>query len=348
MIPLRQSKYLGLVITEHLDLNVTAQIVAQSATRALGILISKFKTHGGMPWITYTKLYHALVQPVLEYVAAVWAYKDCASIKAVQHRACRFFLGVGRYAPSSGVIGDMGWHPVSGPLWINVIREWCRLRSMKASRLNRQVFDFTTRPTNKFKSFSHHVQSFCEKVGLNMLFTEEVQPWSMVSTHIKQHVNDYFARQWYDEITAPVGPSKRGRNKLRTYAQFKTTLVQELYVSEILNRNHRSAIAKFRLGIAPIRLETDRYEGLPETERLCPLCQIEIENEEHVLIKCSFYDDIRNDLFNVINLNDASFSELLPCQKLVFVLSHPLYSNFVPKPAILLCKDDGICCIFYK
>ena len=150
-----------------------------------------------------------MVQPVLEYGAAVWAYKDYASIKAVQHRACRFFLGVGRYASSSGVIGDMGWHPVSGPLWINVIREWCRLRSMKVSRLNRQVFDFTSRPTNKFKSFSHHVQSFCEKVGLNMLFTEEVQPWSMVSTHVKQHVNDYFARQWYDQITAPFGLNLR-------------------------------------------------------------------------------------------------------------------------------------------
>ena len=74
-----------------------------------------------------TKLWYNLCY-VLEYGAAVWAYNDCASIKAVQHRACHFFfLGVGRYAPSSGVIGDMEWHPVSGPLWINVIREWCRL-----------------------------------------------------------------------------------------------------------------------------------------------------------------------------------------------------------------------------
>ena len=87
------------------------------------------------------------------------------------------------------------------------------------------------------------------------VITEEVKPWSMVSTHVKQLVNDYFARQWYDHISAPIGPSKSGRNKLRTYAQFKTTLVQELFVSGILNRNHRSALAKFRLGFAPIRLK---------------------------------------------------------------------------------------------
>ena len=34
--------YLGLTLTEHLDYNVTAKIVAQSASRALGFLIAKY------------------------------------------------------------------------------------------------------------------------------------------------------------------------------------------------------------------------------------------------------------------------------------------------------------------
>ena len=44
-------KYLGLVINEFLDYNVTVRHVAQSATRALGLLISKFKKLGVMIWI---------------------------------------------------------------------------------------------------------------------------------------------------------------------------------------------------------------------------------------------------------------------------------------------------------
>ena len=39
-------KYLGLVLNEYLDYSVTAKYVAQSATRALGLLISKFKQTG--------------------------------------------------------------------------------------------------------------------------------------------------------------------------------------------------------------------------------------------------------------------------------------------------------------
>ena len=38
-----QYKYLGLVLTEHLDYAVTAKIVAQSANRAFGLLIAKPK-----------------------------------------------------------------------------------------------------------------------------------------------------------------------------------------------------------------------------------------------------------------------------------------------------------------
>ena len=41
--------YLGLMLHENLDLNITARTVAQSASRALGLLIAKSKALGGMP-----------------------------------------------------------------------------------------------------------------------------------------------------------------------------------------------------------------------------------------------------------------------------------------------------------
>ena len=50
-------KYLGLVLHEHLEHGVTAKYVAQSATRAIGLLISKFKQAGGMPFDVFKKLF---------------------------------------------------------------------------------------------------------------------------------------------------------------------------------------------------------------------------------------------------------------------------------------------------
>ena len=58
-------------------------------------------------------------------------------------------------------------------------------------------------------------------------------------------------------------------------------------------KTHRGAYAKFRCGVAPIRLETGRYERLDESDRTCFHCPDMVENEQHVLLECPLYNDIR-------------------------------------------------------
>ena len=41
---------MGIVLTEHLDYNVSAKCVAQSASRALCLIIAKCKVAGGVPY----------------------------------------------------------------------------------------------------------------------------------------------------------------------------------------------------------------------------------------------------------------------------------------------------------
>ena len=49
--------YLGLVHREHLDYSITATVIAQSASRALGLLIAKCKSFGGLPFNVFTHTY---------------------------------------------------------------------------------------------------------------------------------------------------------------------------------------------------------------------------------------------------------------------------------------------------
>ena len=76
---------------------MTAKLVAQIASRALGLLIAKCKSAGGMPYDVFTKLYDSMVCPVISYGAAVWGNKTYPCINAVKNRVMRFFLGVGKY-----------------------------------------------------------------------------------------------------------------------------------------------------------------------------------------------------------------------------------------------------------
>jgi hypothetical protein len=49
--------YLGLILSEFLDFNLTAKIVAKSANRALGLVMAKCKTIGGVSYDVYKKLF---------------------------------------------------------------------------------------------------------------------------------------------------------------------------------------------------------------------------------------------------------------------------------------------------
>ena len=101
---LKQYKYLGLIFTEFLDLLTMAKTVAKSASRALGLLISKDKVFGGMPFKCYTRCYDALVQDTINYGAGIWGTMVCSCIEAVQNRALRYFLRLGKYAPNLAII----------------------------------------------------------------------------------------------------------------------------------------------------------------------------------------------------------------------------------------------------
>ena len=65
-------KYLGLWFDEFLSPQKGTKMLAQSATRALGVVISKFKMIGGSLFMTYKKLYDAMILPILQYASSIW------------------------------------------------------------------------------------------------------------------------------------------------------------------------------------------------------------------------------------------------------------------------------------
>ena len=140
--------YLGITLTEFLDFNVTAKMVSQGAGRAFGLLIAKYKTLGGMPFDIYCKSSDAMVWPVIAFGAAVWGDRSYSCIEAIQNRAMRFFVGVGRYIPSAGVGGDMG---LISPLirqWESVCNVWSTYSMLPNARLNKRIFMYTYRCGN--------------------------------------------------------------------------------------------------------------------------------------------------------------------------------------------------------
>ena len=124
---------------------------------------------------------------------------------------------------------------------------------------------------------------------------------------IDANLNIFFEKCWQEKLQAELAVRD---NKLRTYRTFKNTYITEPYVHNITQKKFRSAYAKFRCGVAPINIELCRY-GLARIlveERVCIHCN-EVEDESHVLMHCSLYDDVRNQLTLSVNNINPSYQE---------------------------------------
>jgi len=305
--------YLGLYLSEFLDYNITAKRISQSASRALGLLIAKVKCNGDLPYDVFSKLFDTMVWPVIAYGAAVWGDKSFACINAVQNRAMRFYMGLGKYTPNAAVQGDMGWLPPIVKQWKAIGQQWFRYRLMEDGRINKGIWKWCNdRASAKCKNWCYIVKTKFNELDLLESNNHVKHPKGIFLQNLVNCLFTVYIDEWTQSVSKDTGTRGRGKNKLRTYRSFKTEFGTEFYLRCSLPKKHRSAFAKFRCGVAPLKIETGRYENRPLEDRICPFgCNV-VEDETHVMVICPQYNSVRNELFqkasslyeNFINMPD--------------------------------------------
>ncbi len=95
-------------------------------------------------------------------------------------------------------------------------------------------------------------------------------------------------------------------NKCKTY-----------FVKEV-----QECFTKFRCVVAPIRIETGRYEGMEEKDRICFLCDHNIiESKYHVIMSFPVYNELCGELFNHAAQFQHHFNNLNDYDKFVLLFS---------------------------
>ena len=89
--------------------------------------------------------------------------------------------------------------------------------------------------------------------------------------------------------------------KLRSYITFKKALVLESYLQSEYDRRGRVIMTAIRTGSNKLRIETGRWEGEREKDRVCNVClSEEVENEKHFLLACPMYASERVEMYERI------------------------------------------------
>ncbi len=64
---------------------------------------------------------------------------------------------------------------------------------------------------------------------------------------------------------------------------------------------------QLRCGILPLHAETGRYRGVPEDEGICEYCELnEVENEICFILYCPSYQNMRQKLFEKVQVPDLN------------------------------------------
>ena len=216
----------------------------------------------------------------------------------------------------------MGWIPTHVRQYTCVSRFFVKLSSTQSSRLNKRIALWSFSKSHSCKNWFYYFQKIIEDLKIDM----QLELLNPVSRKLIDTVHDAalesFKSKWSLQINSVVGPSGGGLNKLRTYCKFKKEFRTENYCQMILPLKHRSAFAKFRCGVAPLKIETGRYENIPLNQRNCPFCD-KVETELHAMLECQLYDDLRQSLFLKAVEVDGDFTGLSIDEKFVFLFSNP-------------------------
>jgi hypothetical protein len=259
---------------------------------------------------------------------------------------------VGRYTPTNAVRGDMGWTPPTVRQYGAVARLWSKLWKMPDNRMTKGIFLENHKLACKGK------QTWSKRV-IDILGNDTLEPYKnniLVNAtsvkHLVKNVMDYYMNvyvtNWEENLFNDRRRNPLSRNKLRVYRQFKTAYEPENYLTKYINPRHRRAFAQFRAGVAPIGIETGRYQNrhyIPVNERLCTLCDLNcVEDEIHVLCVCPIYENIRDDFYTKC-INCYPEFETFSCEeKFIFAMREPAVCKISARTCfkVLLCRNDFI------
>ena len=273
---------------------------AKKAMRPLKGAIARFD----IPVKTSIKLFHSYIEPILLYTCENWMALSDKNVRNftnntvldgiltnkvdILHRQfLKYIIGTSKSCPNLAVYGDTGEQPLSLKAYKLMLKFWYRVKNLpNASLVKVALLENTDLRTNWIKTV--------EKIAASLELTEVIDNPQKFNKTLERNLKDRFIAYWRENLRNP-GP------RLEFYARIKLNVAFESYLN-LTDFNIRKGIAKLRCSDHALEIEKGRHnknDDRDEDLRLCPICPentlllFRRETEEHFLIECTMYKDIR-------------------------------------------------------
>ena len=138
----------------------------------------------------------------------------------------------------------------------------------------KQIFEWDM-SLYKNNSWGENLRSLCKCIGMEL----EMQSRCPVNISLaKARLMHQYTQIWKNKIAS--------QTKLENYCKIKKDWGATKYITVGVDKCSRSLACKLKLGVLPLQIEQGRYSGQTREQRICKLCNSELENELHFLFKC--------------------------------------------------------------
>jgi hypothetical protein len=331
-------KYLGVELHAGVPFSQFRARMLQSATRAAFSVAGLGMHSGKLPVPLGTQVYTALVRPLLEYCAEVCSVTPWPAAENVQVAMGKRILQVSSRTCNEAIRGELGWQSMEARFLQARLCFWGKLHLAHEDSPARIVFEYSqwqyaASIAGDAGIRMAHLTATAQN-GWEFMRAPTVRdglvPW--VSQLQYDLFSTGFAAKWRDpasltndgmekwkaNVTAAVKLRERERwwraihtfPLLRTYCDLKReskNFAQECYLTvrhggwNDRTLAGRRFLTRLRTGFSELRINTGRWEDLEAHERMCKLCEADVETEEHFLLHCAARVDERAVLFAAID-----------------------------------------------
>jgi hypothetical protein len=247
---------------------------------------------------TRLELYDALVRPVLTYASEVWVGSPSADkIELVERAFLRSLLGVRPSTSNAIVRSELGRYPLSLYCWAQATKYYNRLLGLDHNRLLSKAWLAQLELLEiGAKCWAGRLRSWLlqHRAGVG----RATFPDGAVNVG---EVVECAKRVFESELLVREDSS----SSVQRYGNIRGV---EYVFQKYLEMRHcqlRQSLARFRCGNHVLEVEVGKRgkEMVPVEERVCKICQHGVEDEEHLLLRCPLYSDLRSEYLARVGVN---------------------------------------------
>jgi exonuclease III len=280
-------KYLGFTLTTRLSFDTALH---EFAARAKGKVVEIMRIMwrlGSIDYSVFFRLFDAQIKPMLLYASEIWGMKRYHVVEAVHLFACKRLLNIGSKTPNTMAYGEIGRYPLYVDSMVRTVRYWFKLQDMLLVRYPKQAYIMSKNNhcealnVKTCHNWSSLVKNSLDLTGFsNVWINGGVANEKAFLRIFKQRLIDCYKQDWHSRIEES--------DRFEKYRTFKFVFQPENYLNILTIRKFRNAFIRFRLGLNELNIN-NRFNNLPQQ---CPFC-LKIESEEHFLLECQRYADLR-------------------------------------------------------